>query len=74
MAAVLLYPPARVSSAGSGVVSPLFWLSDKAWAAIEPRLATKLAQQTSSGRPLDIIGHLACAEGRVLMARRADRV
>ena len=36
----------------------LFWLSDEAWAVIEPRLA---ARQAAGGRPARDLGHRACA-------------
>jgi transposase len=43
----------------------LFWLSDEAWAAIEPHLPKK----QPGARPTGDVGHPACAEGLLPLVR-----
>ena len=43
----------------------LFWLSDEAWAAIEPHLPKGAARQASGGRPAGDLRHPARPEDRL---------
>jgi hypothetical protein len=51
----------------------LFWLSNEAWAAIEPHLP-KLARCPARGRPAGDLRHPACAEGGLPLVRLPSRV
>ena len=52
----------------------LFWLSDEAWAAVEPHLPEGSARQAACGRPRGDLGHPACAPDRLPLARCSGRL